>query len=300
MRVPSDDGEHTPPSALVGNKKIVITSLISGGCAGAAAKTVIAPLERVKIIFQTNHHPFSVVKAFRTVGTIYNNEGLMALWKGHIATLVRIVPFASIQFMSHEQYLLMASDSNGEISSPLRFLAGSAAGATATTLTYPLDAMRARMAVSKHSSLKEGLVHMQQQGVRITYRGLIPTLAGIIPYAGTSFFAYGRLLQEYSNQHGREVGTVPRLACGALAGLCGQTISYPLDIVRRRMQTDEIGTGRRYYTIVQTVLDISHKEGWRGMYKGLSLNWIKGPVAVAISFTTYDTVSLMMGGERRQ
>lgn len=77
-----------------------------------------------------------------------------------------------------------------------------------------------------------------------------------------------------------------RLLFGAIAGLLGQSASYPLDIVRRRMQThggySEIG-------ILGTMKKVVVEEGFfTGLYKGLSLNWVKGPIAVGISFTSFD------------
>jgi len=45
-----------------------------------------------------------------------------------------------------------------------------------------------------------------------------------------------------------------------------------------------------YKTIISTMLSITKEEGFlRGMYKGLSLNWIKGPIAVGTSFMTFET-----------
>lgn len=79
-----------------------------------------------------------------------------------------------------------------------------------------------------------------------------------------------------------------RLAFGACAGLIGQSASYPLDVVRRRMQTAGV-TGWTYGTILGTMREIVKREGViRGLYKGLSMNWLKGPVAVGVSFSTFD------------
>jgi len=78
---------------------------------------------------------------------------------------------------------------------------------------------------------------------------------------------------------------------GAIAGLLGQTASYPLDIVRRRMQTArQMGVnGGRYSSILGTLIYIYRREGIaRGWYKGISMNFIKGPIAVGISFTVND------------
>ena len=79
------------------------------------------------------------------------------------------------------------------------------------------------------------------------------------------------------------------LLFGACAGICGQTSSYPLDIVRRRMQTSGINGCDKYETIRQTLKKLYTEEGFRSFYKGLSMNWVKGPLAVGISFSSYDT-----------
>lgn len=79
-----------------------------------------------------------------------------------------------------------------------------------------------------------------------------------------------------------------RLAFGACAGLIGQSASYPLDVVRRRMQTAGV-TGSSYGTILGTMREIVTREGVIcGLYKGLSMNWLKGPISVGVSFTTFD------------
>lgn len=84
--------------------------------------------------------------------------------------------------------------------------------------------------------------------------------------------------------------TSVNLIFGAISGMLGQSTSYPLDIVRRRMQTSAI-TGYHCTSILGTFRKIYKEEGLRkGFFKGLSMNWIKGPIAVGISFATYDHV----------
>jgi solute carrier family 25 member 42 len=74
------------------------------------------------------------------------------------------------------------------------FIAGSLAGIVSTTLTYPLDLARARMAVT-HTEMYNSLKAVFQktiknEGFMSLYRGYVPTVLGVIPYAGTSFFTY--------------------------------------------------------------------------------------------------------------
>lgn len=102
----------------------------------------------------------------------------------------------------------------------------------------------------------------------------MPTILGIIPYAGTSFFIYGtlkpfikgNLIIDYTEiiilstilfgteKHGYE-NTLVNLSCGAVAGMAGQSTSYPLDIIRRKMQTSII-TGKNYTNLRTTVIII--------------------------------------------
>ncbi|XP_061192916.1 mitochondrial coenzyme A transporter SLC25A42-like [Saccostrea echinata] len=280
----------------VSNHSKIITSLIAGAMAGAVAKTVIAPLDRTKINFQISHKQFSFRGAILFLIDTVKKEGFTKLWRGNSATMVRIIPYASIQYASHEQYKrLLSRDKRKQHLPPhLRFLAGSLAGVTSSSLTYPLDLMRARMAVtvkSQYSNLWSVFRHIvKAEGVATLYRGFTPTVLGSIPYSGASFFTYETLKKWHAGyRDGRDPNPIERMSFGAVAGLIGQSASYPLDIVRRRMQTAGVtGTSHEYTSIYQTVCLVWRTESWRGLYKGLSMNWIKGPIAVGTSFTVYD------------
>ena len=188
--------------------------------------------------------------------------------------------------------------SSNSLSSGRKFLAGSLAGCTASTLTYPLDMVRARMAITQRS-LYRNLFHafwsiQSKEGVATLYRGITPTLMGVVPYAGFSFLTYETLKDRYQSSHDTPPGPLPRLLYGASAGLIGQSASYPLDIVRRRMQTQGVASSVQYRTIWWTLMYVLNREGVRGLYKGMTMNWIKGPIAVSISFNTYDHVKSLL------
>lgn len=283
------------------NMNIVITSLIAGAMAGALAKTAIAPLDRAKINFQINKDiPYSFRAAANFLKQCLVNEGVTALWRGNSATMARIVPYAAIQFTAHEQFKKLLHVDQGQSTKLRRFWAGAFAGITSQTLTYPLDLARARMAVTErksgYSSLRVLFTRMWvEEGPRTLFRGYWPTLLGVIPYAGTSFFTYDTLKREYTEHTGgKKPSGMISLCFGACAGVVGQTSSYPLDIVRRRMQTaGVVGNGGPdpYSTIMITLRKIYREEGIKkGFFKGLSMNWIKGPIAVGISFSTYELI----------
>uniref|UniRef100_A0A1B6KSN9 Solute carrier family 25 member 42 n=1 Tax=Graphocephala atropunctata TaxID=36148 RepID=A0A1B6KSN9_9HEMI len=270
-------------------------SLVAGAMAGALAKTVIAPLDRTKINFQISNTPYTMKGAMRFIVQSHRHEGFVSLWRGNSATMARIIPYAAIQFSAHEQWKrVLGVDHHSQPDNPVRrYLAGALAGVTSQSLTYPLDLARARMAVTQkqqYSSLKEVFVHMMHnEGPRAYFRGYVPTVLGVIPYAGTSFFTYGTL-KRWHKENKYPNSSVFNLVSGGVSGMVAQTTSYPLDIVRRRMQTAAVtGTDHKYRSIVATFVVIYREEGIKGgFFKGLSMNWIKGPIAVGISFATYD------------
>ncbi|KAF5293086.1 hypothetical protein FQA39_LY13696 [Lamprigera yunnana] len=275
------------------NANAVLTSLFAGAIAGALAKSTIAPLDRTKINFQIRQEPYSAKRAYRFLKVTFQNEGFLALWRGNSATMARIIPYAAIQFTAHEQWKQVLNVDPMGSTPGKQFLAGSLAGITSQTLTYPLDLARARMAVTQkdaYSTLRQVFLKIfKEEGFLTFYRGYVPTILGVIPYAGVSFFTYESLKRLYRERIDSSHKPQPfvSLGFGAIAGMLGQSSSYPLDIVRRRMQTD---TYKQYNSISQTLKVIYKYEGVKGgFFKGLSMNWIKGPIAVGISFATYDS-----------
>jgi len=291
------------------NSGKIFTSLAAGGIAGGIAKTVIAPLDRSKIFFQTNEtRNYRFRYAIRWLRHGYRTEGLLSLWRGNTATLARIVPYSALNFMAFEQYKKLLKVEEPGTPAIYRFIAGSLAGSTGQMLTYPLDRARAVMAVTNSNGKQYKNLFVvfasivKEEGILKLYRGLSPTLLGVIPYAGTSFFTYETLKgwtvrRKGGDKHGPMLPSpIERLGCGAVAGLLGQASSYPLDIARRRMQTShQLGRGDKYKTVIGTLMTVYRHEGiYRGLYKGMSMNLIKGPVAVSISYTVNDYAKIAL------
>ncbi len=263
--------------------------LASGALSGAVAKSVIAPLDRIKILFQTDPtRQFTFHDAVNTSKEIYRRSGTLGFWRGHTATIIRIVPYSATNFFvyDHAARYLVVSDHSKVKSTAKRFMAGGLAGSVAVCITYPLETLRARMAVDIDGTVyRHGYVRAVRDiittgGVSTLYSGLKPTLIGIVPYAGTSFAVYETLKSEDSS--------LPRrLLAGGAAGLLAQAVTYPLDVVRRRMQVSRHGTKSMVETFRMILL---HEGITRGLFKGISMNFVKGPIAVAISMTCNDYV----------
>uniref|UniRef100_A0A6B2LC31 Uncharacterized protein n=1 Tax=Arcella intermedia TaxID=1963864 RepID=A0A6B2LC31_9EUKA len=280
--------------------------LISGGFAGCISKTIISPLDRVKILFQTKHPKYEVVN-LGVVGTlrkIVQNEGPFKLWRGNTATLARIFPYASIQFMSYEKYKkVILGDAEGGSPHPLlHLICGSMAGATAVICTYPLDLMRARMASQVDENIYRNILHglqeqLKKEGIKGWYRGSSATLQGILPYAGVNFSVYETLKYYAPKNEKGQLDTPWKLLCGGIAGPIGQTVSYPWDVVRRRQQTWGFATGTteiKTWGVYRIMHQIIQTEGVIGLYRGLSINYYKATPTVAITFTSYELIKAFL------
>lgn len=213
--------------------------------------------------------------------------------------MMRVIPYGSITYATYDSYRTMLAPYAEEHSTIPRFFAGAFAGATAVTLTYPLDLVRARAAVHMGTRPRYIGGHFgamveitRTEGLFSLWNGVRPTLLGVLPYAGLNFMLYETfkdLIKSYWSKEDRNIPVTWRLGAGALSGLIAQSSTYPLDIIRRRMQ---VSTGPT--EMGSLVWKILRQEGIWAFYKGLLMNWIKGPVAVSVSFALNDHLKYRM------
>lgn len=121
--------------------------LACGAVAGAIGKTMLAPVDRVKLMYMTSKsHSFTLTEAVKTAQSITQQTGVSGLWAGNGAAMLRVVPYSALVFTSFDVYqraIQRALDQKQGVFT--RLTAGAAAGATATLLTYPLDLLRTRV-----------------------------------------------------------------------------------------------------------------------------------------------------------
>jgi solute carrier family 25 (mitochondrial carrier protein), member 16 len=124
------------------------------------------------------------------------------------------------------------------------------------------------------------------------YRGFTVTLTGMVPYAGTSFLIWGFLRSRIlppssSTSTGRKSTPVLDLTTGAVSGALSQTVSYPFEVIRRRMQVGGLTHPERWMRWGETVSAIWRNGGWRGFYVGLSIGYLKIVPMTAVSFAVW-------------
>ncbi|KAJ1659502.1 coenzyme A transporter [Dispira simplex] len=325
----------TPRDKRKNDPRYALKTLVAGGIAGCMAKTAVAPLDRVKILFQANQPHFqkysgSVLGVFRASREIFSSRGVLGLYQGHSMTLLRIFPSSAIKFMSVEQYRMLLMPDPSMKSHTREFVAGALAGLTSAVSTYPLDLMRVRLAydtsvISSGSRLWFTLqqIHAEpsyrKRWLKLPilnfYRGCGMTLLGMVPYAGSTFCTYSILTGLCRNTYPELTTVSPdvspqvadregnpkvflkwwaELACGGLAGAMGQTVSYPIEVVRRRIQVAGALGRSAYSTPGPIIKEIYATKGIRGFFVGLSIGYIKVTPMFAIAFFVYEEMKQLL------
>lgn len=149
-------------------------------------------------------------------------------------------------------------------------------------------------------------------GISNFYRGFSATILGMLPYAGMSFLTHDTAHDLFRHPAIAKYSTLPKplnhpagkpaplrswaeLCSGGIAGLVSQTASYPLEVIRRRMQVGgTVGDGRRL-KIAETARTILRERGLMGFWVGLSIGYVKVVPMVAVSFYTYERVKEWLG-----
>ncbi|TXG73315.1 hypothetical protein EZV62_001894 [Acer yangbiense] len=134
----------------------------------------------------------------------------------------------------------------------------------------------------------------KESGLRGLYRGVAPSLYGIFPYAGLKFYFYEEMKLHVHEEDKKNI--MVKLVCGSVAGLLGQTFTYPLDVVRRQMQVERLATSNsaELKGTMESLVMIVQKQGWKQLFSGLSINYLKVVPSVAIGFTIYDVMKLFL------
>ncbi|XP_030761167.1 calcium-binding mitochondrial carrier protein SCaMC-2 [Sitophilus oryzae] len=275
--------------------------LAAGGVAGAVSRTCTAPLDRLKVFLQVQPSKQKIADCMQCM---IKEGGISGLWRGNGINVLKIAPESAIKFAAYEQIKrLLKGDSKNSLTIYERFCAGAMAGSISQTAIYPLEVLKTRLALRKtgqYKSIADAAYKIYvREGLMSFYRGYIPNILGIVPYAGIDLAVYETLKKKYFKTHStdEQPSFWMLLACGSASSTLGQMCSYPLALVRTRLQAQvlhpTIDPGTATMTgVFKTILE---KEGIFGLYRGITPNFIKVMPAVSISYVVYEYSSRMLG-----
>ncbi|KAM0894682.1 hypothetical protein ACQ4PT_024318 [Festuca glaucescens] len=288
--------------------------LWSGAVAAMVSRTVVAPLERLKLEYIVRGEQRNL---FELIQVIAASEGLKGFWKGNFVNILRTAPFKAVNFYAYDTYRkqLLKWSGNEETTNFERFIAGASAGVTATIMCIPMDTIRTKMVAPGGEALG-GVIgvarHMiQTEGLFSLYKGLVPSLISMAPSGAVFYGVYDILKAAYLHspegkrrismmkQQGQEanaldqleLGTVRTLLYGAIAGCCAEAATYPFEVVRRQLQLQVKATKMN---ALATCLKIVDQGGVPALYVGLIPSLLQVLPSASISYFVYELMKIVL------
>jgi len=288
--------------------------LWAGAVAAMVSRTVVAPLERLKLEYIVRGEQRNLFELMQAIAT---TQGLKGFWKGNFVNILRTAPFKAVNFYAYDSYRkqLLKWSGNEETTNFERFIAGAFAGVTATIMCIPMDTIRTRMVAPGGEALG-GVIgvarHMiQTEGFFSLYKGLVPSLISMAPSGAVFYGMYDILKMAYLHSpEGKkrismmkqqkqeanaldqlELGTVRTLLYGAIAGCCAEAATYPFEVVRRQLQM-QVKANR--LNAFATCLKIVDQGGVPALYAGLIPSLLQVLPSASISYFVYELMKIVL------
>merc|ERR1711918_234637 len=306
---------HTMPGKNASFQDFMI-DFAAGGVSGAVSKTLTAPIERVKLVIQTQDANPKIksgeVPRYTGIGNcftrIYQEQGMGAFWRGNGTNIIRYFPTQAFNLAFKDSIKAMFPKYNNKTDFwkffGTQLASGGMAGAASLTIVYPLDYARTRLASDVGSGKKQfdGLADCLKktaasaQGPLALYNGFGPSVAGIVAYRGAQFGLYDTIIafNPYAKEFGF-VAVVSKFIAAQIAVTASGLVAYPFDTVRRRLQmeSDKPVADRMYKGTMDCGVKILKDEGFGGMYKGALANIFRG-VGASLVLVLYGEIQLAL------
>merc|ERR1712178_322269 len=288
----------------------------AGGVSGAVSKTLTAPIERVKLVIQTQDANPKIVSGEipRYTGIrnccqrIHSEQGLGAFWRGNGTNIIRYFPTQAFNLAFKDTIKGMFPKCNPKTEFwkffAVQLASGGLAGAASLTIVYPLDYARTRLASDVGAGKKQfdGLLDClkktasSSQGPLALYNGFGPSVAGIVAYRGAQFGLNDTIMafNPYAKDFGA-VAIVSKFITAQVAVTASGLVAYPFDTVRRRLQmeSERPVADRMYKGTIDCGVKILKTEGFGGMYKGALANIFRG-VGASLVLVLYGEIQLAL------
>ncbi|KAN0087739.1 Mitochondrial carrier domain containing protein [Tylopilus felleus] len=186
----------------------------------------------------------------------------------------------------------------------LHILSAMIAGVTSTTCTMPFWVIKTRFMTQSRREVRyrhtfdAALTIYRTEGLRAFYRGLLPSLLGIA-HVVVQFPLYEQLKVWAQGDSTVPLRSGTILLCSAIAKMTASVATYPHEVVRTRLQTlrlpiaedlssDGMVKSHTKRSVLYITRKIIQKEGWRGLYKGLSVNLFRTVPNSAVTLLSYE------------
>ncbi|KAJ2778595.1 ADP/ATP carrier protein [Coemansia javaensis] len=288
-----------------------VADLAAGGVSAGVSKTIVAPIERVKLLLQVQASSDQIAKDQRYKGImdafrrIPAEQGMGSFWRGNMSNVIRYFPTQALNFAFKDKYKALFPKYSPKTDFWKFFGAnmasGGLAGATSLLFVYPLDFARTRMAVDVGTGDKRQFTGLGQcissiykkDGMGGLYQGFGMSVAGIIVYRAAYFGGYDTLKQlvfgDKKNNNFFASWMVAQVVT-VVAGL----ISYPFDTVRRRLMMQSGRAEKLYTGPIDCFRKLYGEAGAKVFFHGGFSNIIRG-TGGALVLVFYDELQKIIG-----
>jgi len=264
--------------------------LLCGGVASATAKTIFAPLERIKLLLQTQKANIAgkgYSGVFQILREVPKTQGFSGLWRGNLINCIRIFPTYAFRFVFFDFYQNIFPP-NGTFQRQM--LTAGLGGGTVALFTHPLDVIRTRMAAETWKSEKGILstlsIAVRREGISGLYKGITPALLDIVPYVAITLGGYDFFKQTW----GKDSAFLSKFFAAYLSGVCASLVCYPFDTLKRLMMlrgADGFKDSSKE-TFLRYSIGYVRENGVSYLYKGVLVNAFKSAPALATTLILND------------
>jgi solute carrier family 25 (adenine nucleotide translocator) protein 4/5/6/31 len=268
------------------------------GTAAVTSKTIAAPIERIKMIIQSEGQLIRagvIEKSFGGIGGAFNhilkNEGPLAFWRSNFTNCLRYFPTQALNF-AFKGRIKALFKSNPTEGAPLKFakniMAGGCAGGLSLCFVYSLDYARTKLANDMKGKGGErqftGLLDVYKKTLKSDgfvglYRGFTISFVGIFVYRGFYFGLYDTIIPML----GKDVSPVTKFGVGYVVTVVAGLASYPIDTIRRRMMMTSGGDKSQMYKgSIDCGVQILKGEGFMAFMKGSGANILRGVAGAGV------------------
>jgi solute carrier family 25 phosphate transporter 23/24/25/41 len=293
---------------------------IAGGLAGATSRTITAPLERLKILYQVNYSGKGLKPPSIWMGLneVYMRDGFKGLFRGNLMSLLKSTPDTAIKFYVFEKSKTYLKNIHGEkLTSKHLFLAGAVAGVTSNFTIFPLDVIKTRLSAAP-SGTYQGIFDTaiklyKEGGVRIFYKGVEASICCTIPNSGLNLCFYELMKRafsgSYSSNNAASISTPILMFIGGLSAMFSSTLLFPFQTVQSRIIMQGLPKAETYkllrynspynyvgnnllvekrLSMIEIIKHTHKNEGLRGFFKGYGPGISKIILGNAVGFGLYE------------
>ncbi|XP_042548719.1 mitochondrial basic amino acids transporter isoform X1 [Dipodomys spectabilis] len=273
------------------------------GCAGGVAGVLVGhPFDTVKVRLQVQSAEQPQYRGtLHCFQTIIKQESVLGLYKGLGSPLMGLTFINALVFGVQGNTLRVLGHD-----SPLhQFVAGAAAGAIQCVICCPMELAKTRLqlqAAGPARAYKGSLDCLAQiyrrEGLRGINRGMASTLLRETPSFGVYFLTYDVLTRALRCEPADRLLVPKLLLAGGTAGMASWLSTYPVDVVKSRLQADGVRGAPRYRGLLDCARQSYEAEGWRVFTRGLGSTLLRAfPVNAATFATVTAVLSYARGGE---